>query len=160
MRKHLLLGALLLSTWTLPAFAAGVPGAGTQMMQHLEFLGYTCTLENQAQKDKAFVLADHTDEYRFTFRKLAGGIVFRVLFTLNAEKKQAWGETKVLQAINQANAEAALLKVYLFEDGETLALEAWQADTYEKQSFAAFIALYRSEIQTYVVESALGDVID
>jgi hypothetical protein len=158
--KQLLLSIVVMGLCALPASAAGVPVVGDQLIQHLEYLGYTCTVENKAQKDKAYVVADHEEEYRFTFMKLAGGIVFRTLFTLNADKKKEWGEAKILQAINTANADSALLKVYLFEDGETVALEAWQSDVYEKRSFSSFLDLYRGETLKYVVQGDLGDVIN
>lgn len=158
--KQFLLGLVVVGLCALPASAAGVPVVGDKLMQHLEGLGYTCTIENKAQKEKAYVVADHEEEYRFTFMKLAGGVVFRTLFTLNADKKKEWGEAKILQAINEANAEAALLKVYLFEDGETVALEAWQSDSYEKPGFSNFLDLYRGEILEYVVQGDLGDVIN
>jgi hypothetical protein len=108
-----------------------------QVSGHLEFFGYS------VQYEQGVLKAQHTTKPSFSVHTLAGGALFRALFTLGKGAIDNRGE--VLDFLDRANGMTIVSRYHTFE--QAMAIDAWYPASYTKASFGTFFGQYLADMQ-------------
>ena len=103
---------------------------------HLEFFGYTSTLEGDILK------VSHPQGTYFWVFPLNQGVLFRSLFKGGPAALEEPAELNAF--LNRANSYCVVSR-FVFKD-EWLSVQAWFPNSYEKNAFAAFFTRYILDI--------------
>ena len=108
-----------------------------QLSSHIEFFGYSVHYEQGVLK------AQHTTKPSFSVHTLAGGALFRALFTLGTGATDNRGE--LLDFLDRANGMTIVSRYHTLE--QTMAIDAWYPASYTKASFGTFFEQYLADMQ-------------
>ena len=107
-----------------------------QVSGHLEFFGYS------VQYEQGVLRAQHATKPAFSVHTVAGGALFRALFTLGKGATDNRGE--LLDFLDRANGIAILSRYHTVE--QTMAIDAWYPASYTKASFGTFFEQYLADM--------------
>jgi hypothetical protein len=108
-----------------------------QVSGHLEFFGYS------VQHEQGVLTAQHATKPAFSVHTLAGGALFRALFTLGQGATDNRGE--LLEFLDRANGIAIVSRYHTLE--QAMAIDAWYPASYTKASFGIFFEQYLADMQ-------------
>ena len=126
------LSTLLFSASTL----ARPPEDSVEIMQHLEFSGYTVT-SNTSRLE-----ADHDEYLNILMKDYRNGILTIAYFVTNENGKQ--NKAEMLELLNALNSQAAGARYYLDSDGD-IVIEAYYPGSYDRTRFASFLDVFHLE---------------
>jgi hypothetical protein len=124
------------------ATASGRPARAAEggdlapFLSHLEFLGYTCRIE------EGEILARHPTHANLMLKPLAGGFFVRSGYRRKDDKELP---REALAIANELNAQAAAARFLWAKEGALVA-EAWYPGSYDKQRFATFLEVWDSDL--------------
>lgn len=127
---HLLLAGVLLATGTA---TAALPEKPDEVSQHLEFLGY------QVSRDDEQITALHEKHANIVLKRYAGGILVSAYYVASDYGRSHRDE--FIRLANQLNADAAAARYYVDKDGD-LVIEGWYPGAYRKDTFGLFLENY------------------
>ena len=133
MKKIIVIFALMLIVST---GYAKPPENSSDVIKHLEFLGYEVSMNSTRIKAK------HSKNLNLLIRKYRGGILATAYFVSSEygkSNKSSW-----LHLINKLNRKAAAARYYLDSDGDML-IEGYYPGDYNKKSFSAFLDAFNLE---------------
>ncbi len=135
--KHVKILLLLAATLLSFQFAnARPPENATEVMEHLEILGYDVSMNTERVK------ATHKKHLNVFLKKYRGGILVTAIFGGTEYGKQHLDE--FLKIVNQLNADAAAARYYVDKDGD-LIVEGYYPGPYRKKNFTTFMEAYNYE---------------
>lgn len=108
-----------------------------QVSAHIEFFGYS------VQYEQGVLKAEHTTKPSFSVHTLAGGVLFRALFTLGKGATDDRGE--LLDFLDRANGMTIVSRYHTLE--QTMAIDAWYPASYTKTTFGTFFEQYLADMQ-------------
>ncbi len=117
-----------------------------QIRQHLEFLGYQVTDEDEGR-----VGAQHAVRPNLVARDFRGGCLLVAYFRKGDEAEQ--DRYGFLNAINGLNNPATVARFYADDDGD-LAIEAFYNYPYDRVSFGQFMALWDQDFDRMLSTSS------
>jgi hypothetical protein len=109
---------------------ASLPEDVDAIVNHLEFLGYTVTQNNEA------IRAEHATNLSVFIRQYQGGLLVSAFFggsDYGKSHKDAW-----LNLVNTLNEQATVARYYIDSDDD-LAIEGYYPGSYRKDSFGVFL---------------------
>jgi hypothetical protein len=108
-----------------------------QVSAHIEFFGYS------VQYEQGVLKAQHPSKPSFSVHTLAGGVLFRALFTLGSGAADNRGELQ--EFLDRANGITIVSKYHTLD--QTMAIDAWYPASYTKASFGTFFEQYLADMQ-------------
>ncbi len=112
------------------------PKHASDVMKHLEFLGYDVSMDTKRIK------AIHPTYLNIFIRQYRGGMLVTAFFggsKYGKNNKDSW-----LILLNKLNKNATAAKYYIDDDGD-MTIEAYYPGEYNKKSFSAFLDAFNLE---------------
>ncbi|MEZ0367759.1 MAG: YbjN domain-containing protein [Candidatus Sericytochromatia bacterium] len=140
-----LTAALLTCVLLAPMSAQALPKSTDDMIKHLEVLGYTC--KKDASDEDGFVMVNHETYFNFGFYGGGQGISFVTNFDIKPEFKD--NPVPVLKKLNEVMEKTVWMpQLYMYmskNNTPVLRMQAWLPDSYERKSFADFMARWQQD---------------
>ncbi len=121
---------------TLQFAQARPPENATQIMEHLEILGYDVNM------DTKHIKARHKKYLNIFLKKYRDGILVTAFF--GSSKYAAAHRDAYLRLVNKLNRDAAAARYYVDKQGD-LRIEGYYPGPYHKKNFTAFIDTFNLE---------------
>jgi hypothetical protein len=116
---------------------AAQPDTTQQLVNHLEFAGYTVTREGST------VVAKHPTSWTLSVKEFQGGLLVSAYLAGSARTKE--DRAGFLELINTLNTNARGCRYYADKDSD-LAIEAWYPGEYDKPHFSAFLDNWKADV--------------
>ncbi len=114
------------------------------VIEHLSYLGYKCTIDNNV------ISAKHHLKPGFDIQTLNNGILFRAWFQhkdFPAEKTSDY-----IRIVNSLNISTTVANFYVDRDLD-LIIEAWYPRPYSRKSFSNFVSTWEHDFATILQQS-------
>lgn len=120
------------------------------VVERLESLEYT--VEDRGEE---IFEAQHDERWNFVFTQDVGGVLLRS--SIGTQSTAA--DLELYDLINDVHSDAAVLRMYLDQDGD-LALEAWWPPMFAEDPFEMFIRAWNHDISLIAGHEAAGDLLE
>lgn len=137
-RRLVLFSSIVFCLLVAGATEADAQTTREKVIEHLEFLGYTC--ETVAQGIKT----THPTKFGFVLVELLDGFIVQSAFAGTPLDK---GDTSRFAAVNTLNAGAAIAR-FFWDDSGRLVLRAWFPGGYDKARFTPFMEAWEQDSLT------------
>ncbi len=123
-----------------PSTHAALPDQADAISQHLSFLGYDVSQDNER------LIAKHAKNQNLIIRKLSGGLLLTSHYSANAKGKQH--RTELLNLVNQLNEKSIAARYYIDSDFD-LIIERYYQGGYDKTNFGLFLDTLNDDQKTF-----------
>jgi hypothetical protein len=123
-----------------PVSSAVLPDQADAISQHLSFLGY------DVSQDDERLIAKHAKNQNLIIRKLSGGLLLTSHYSANAKGKQH--RTELLNLVNQLNEKSIAARYYIDSDLD-LIIERYYQGGYDKTNFGLFLDTLNDDQKTF-----------
>ena len=118
----------------------------TEMISHLEFLGYEIT---KKEGEPPMFYLRHSDRTSIVISEDYPGYSFRTFMSVRAEVKNR--HSKYLEFINQLNSRSIVARFH-YRENLNLVASSWFPNNYEKTTFGRFMDCWNNDTTEMIAE--------